>query len=240
MTASTAKQTRVVIPHSHYFVQRAGMSLIFLRDRLSANGDSHSFRTHQTIAGRANGCAYAGGCPCPHRGRRHKRLCTWLWASDFRPRSHSRNADGRRLRVAARWTSTFLHTSDLCLCHAVSGTLGIAGIEVPLVEIGIAFSVVVLGAVVAFDIKAQAATAMGVVGLFAIFHGQAHGAEIPEDAGGVAYAAGFMIATALLHLAGISAGFLMGKASEHYGSVVVRLAGGIATVAGVALLVGTL
>src|SRR6266446_6700384 len=223
MTASTAKQTRVVIPHSHYFVQRAGMSLIFLRDRLSANGG-----------------AYAGGCPCPHRGRRHKRLCTWLWASDFRPRSHSRNADGRRLRVAARWTSTFLHTSDLCLCHAVSGTLGIAGIEVPLVEIGIAFSVVVLGAVVAFDIKAQAATAMGVVGLFAIFHGQAHGAEIPEDAGGVAYAAGFMIATALLHLAGISAGFLMGKASEHYGSVVVRLAGGIATVAGVALLVGSL
>jgi len=109
-----------------------------------------------------------------------------------------------------------------------------------LVEIGIAFSVVVLGAVVAFDVKAQAATAMGVVGLFAIFHGQAHGAEIPEDAGGIAYAAGFMIATALLHLAGISAGFLMGKASEHYGSVVVRLAGGIATVAGVALLVGTL
>jgi urease accessory protein len=49
-----------------------------------------------------------------------------------------------------------------------------------------------------------------------------------------------MIATALLHLAGISAGFLMGKASEHYGSVVVRLAGGLATAAGVALLVGTL
>jgi urease accessory protein len=123
---------------------------------------------------------------------------------------------------------------------AAGGTLGIAGIEVPLVEIGIAFSVVVLGAIVAFDIKAPAMTAIGVVGLFAIFHGHAHGAEIPEDAGGIAYAAGFMIATALLHLAGISAGFLMGKASEHYGSVVVRLAGGIATVAGVALLVGTL
>jgi urease accessory protein len=123
---------------------------------------------------------------------------------------------------------------------AVGGTLGIAGIEVPFVEIGIAFSVVVLGAIVAFDIKAPAATAMGVVGLFAIFHGHAHGAEIPEDAGGVAYAAGFMIATALLHLSGISAGFLMGKASEHYGSVVVRLAGGLATVAGAALLVGTL
>jgi urease accessory protein len=123
---------------------------------------------------------------------------------------------------------------------AASGTLGIAGIEVPFVETGIAFSVVVLGAIVAFDVKAPAITAMGVVGLFAIFHGHAHGAEIPEDAAGVAYAAGFMISTALLHLCGISAGFLMGKAGEHYGSAVVRLAGGLATVAGVALLVGAL
>jgi urease accessory protein len=123
---------------------------------------------------------------------------------------------------------------------AASGTLGIAGIEVPFVEIGIAFSVMVLGAIVAFDIKVPAATATGVVGLFAIFHGHAHGAEIPEDAGGIAYATGFMIATALLHLSGISAGFLMGKAGEHYGSAVVRLAGGLATVAGVALLVGAL
>ena len=64
--------------------------------------------------------------------------------------------------------------------------------------------------------------------------------KIPEDAAGVAYAVGFMIATALLHLCGISAGFLMGKAGEHYGSAVVRLAGGLATVAGVALLVGAL
>ena len=123
---------------------------------------------------------------------------------------------------------------------AVGGALGVAGIDVPFVEMGIAFSVVVLGAIVAFDVKASATTAMGVVGLFAIFHGYAHGAEIPEDAGGIAYAAGFMIATAMLHLAGIGAGFLMGKAGEHYGSVVTRSAGGLATVVGVALLVGSL
>jgi urease accessory protein len=123
---------------------------------------------------------------------------------------------------------------------AVGGTLGIAGIEVPFVETGIAFSVVVLGAIVAFDVKAPTATAIGVVGLVAIFQGHAHGAEIPADAAGVAYAAGFMIATALLNLSGISAGFLMGKAEEHRGSAVVRLAGGLATLAGVALLVGTL
>jgi len=93
---------------------------------------------------------------------------------------------------------------------SIGGALGIAGIGVPFVEIGIALSVVVLGAIVAFNVKAPIAAAMGLVGLFAIFHGHAHGAEIPEDAGGVAYAAGFMIATALLHLAGITAGFLIG------------------------------
>jgi urease accessory protein len=123
---------------------------------------------------------------------------------------------------------------------AAAGAMGIAGIGVPFVEIGIALSVLVLGAIVAFNVKAPVAAAMGLVGLFAIFHGHAHGAEIPEDAGGVAYAAGFLIATATLHLAGISAGFLIGKAGEHHGSVVVRLAGGLTTVAGVALLVGML
>ena len=121
---------------------------------------------------------------------------------------------------------------------AVGGMLGIAGIGVPSVEIGIALSVVVLGAIVAFNVKAPVAVAMGVVGLFAIFHGHTHGAEIPEDAGGVAYAAGFLFATAILHLTGISAGFLTGKAGQRHGSVVVRLAGSLTTAAGAALLVG--
>ena len=114
----------------------------------------------------------------------------------------------------------------------VAGALGIAGIGVPFVEIGIAVLVVVFGAIVAFDLKAPTVAAMGVVGLFAVFHGHAHGAEIPDDAGGVAYAAGFMIATAILHLAGISTGFLIGTTDK-------RLVRGI-TVAGVDLLVGVL
>ena len=134
----------------------------------------------------------------------------------------------------------WLVPTTFVLIMAVGGALGIAGIGVPFVEIGIALSVVVLGAIVAFNVKAPVAAAMGLVGLFAIFHGHAHGAEIPEDAGGVAYAAGFMIATALLHLAGITAGFLIGRAGEHYGSLVVRVAGGFATVAGLGLLIGVL
>jgi urease accessory protein len=122
----------------------------------------------------------------------------------------------------------------------VAGALGIAGIAVPFVEIGIALSVVILGAIVALDLKAAIAAAMGLVGLFAVFHGYAHGAEIPESAGGVAYAAGFMIGTALLHLTGIGAGFLMGGAGDHHGRLVVRFAGGLAAVAGVVLLIGVL
>lgn len=120
----------------------------------------------------------------------------------------------------------------------VGSALGIAGIEVCFVEIGIALSVVVLGAIVAFNVKAPVAAPMGLVGPFAIFHGHAHGAEIPEDGGGAAYAAGFMIATALLHLAGIIAGFLIGRAGERYGSLAVRMAGGFAAVAGLGLLIG--
>lgn len=123
---------------------------------------------------------------------------------------------------------------------AVGGSFGVAGIAVPFVEVGIALSVVVLGAAVALNVRASVAAAMGVIGLFAICHGHAHGAEMPEAAGGIAYAVGFMTATTLLHLAGISAGVLIGKASGDHGAIVARATGGLATVAGVALLTGIL
>lgn len=123
---------------------------------------------------------------------------------------------------------------------AFAGALGVAGIGVPFVETGIALSVVVFGAVVAFGARAPLAAAMGIVGLFAIFHGHAHGTEMPEDAGGMAYAAGFMVATALLHLAGIGLGSLIGRAGERHGSLVVRSAGGVAAAAGLVLLTGVL
>lgn len=126
------------------------------------------------------------------------------------------------------------------LVMALGGLLGVAGIGVPHVETGIALSVALLGAVVALGIKAPVVAAMGLVGLFAIFHGHAHGAEMPEDAGGLAYAAGFMIATALLHVASIGIGLLIGRAGERHGRVVVRTAGGLAAVAGAGLLTGLL
>jgi urease accessory protein len=123
---------------------------------------------------------------------------------------------------------------------AVGGALGIAGIPVPFVEVGIALSVVVLGAVVAFGVKAPLAAAMAVVGLFAVFHGHAHGAEMPADASGASYAAGFMLATALLHAAGLLLGWAVGFAGRVWGDRVFRLVGGFASLAGIALLVGVL
>jgi urease accessory protein len=124
------------------------------------------------------------------------------------------------------------------LVMAIGGALGMAGISIPFVELGIALSVVVLGAVVALGIKAPLAVAMGLAGLFAIFHGHAHGTEMPAAAAGLSYGAGFVIATALLHLAGIGAGMLIGRAGERRGAVVVRTAGGLVSVAGLALLAG--
>jgi urease accessory protein len=121
---------------------------------------------------------------------------------------------------------------------ALGGAFGIAGINVPFVETGIALSVIVLGAIIALNIRASTSVAMGIVGLFAIFHGHAHGAEMPETAAGVAYAAGFMIATALLHVAGLGLGLMIARFGQRRGAVVVRSAGGVAAVAGAGLLTG--
>jgi urease accessory protein len=94
----------------------------------------------------------------------------------------------------------------------------------------------VLGALVALSIKAPVVAAMALVGLFAIFHGHAHGAEMPEDAGGLAYAAGFMLAAALLHVAGIAMGFAIGQASNRIGPAVLRIGGGAAALAAMEVL----
>jgi urease accessory protein len=124
------------------------------------------------------------------------------------------------------------------LIMAVGGTLGVAGIGVPLVEAGIALSVIVLGAIVALRLKAPVAIAMAVVGLFAMFHGHGHGSEMPENTAGMAYGLGFMIATALLHLGGIAIGFLIGRIGDERGPVFVRATGAVAAVAGLAILGG--
>src|SRR5437016_5018878 len=92
------------------------------------------------------------------------------------------------------------------LVMAFGGVLGIIGMPLPAVETGIAASAVILGLMVALAARPPLWAAATLVGGFAIFHGYAHGKELPDDANAVAFSAGFVIATGLLHLTGISFG----------------------------------
>jgi urease accessory protein len=130
----------------------------------------------------------------------------------------------------------WLVPATFVLAMAAAGALGIYGVAVPMVELGIAASIVVLGAIVALGVRAPLAIAMAVVGLFAVFHGHAHGTEMPLDAAGAAYAAGFMLATALVHAGGVALGFVIGWAGESRSRMAYRVAGGLVALAGVAIL----
>lgn len=121
------------------------------------------------------------------------------------------------------------------LVMAFGGAFGIIGIPLPAVEAGIALSAVVLGLCVAFALKPPLPVAAVIVGTFAIFHGYAHGAEMPKASSAVSYALGFVIATGLLHLAGILFGSL---ARWGAGRIAVRTAGGLIALAGGAFLTG--
>jgi len=119
------------------------------------------------------------------------------------------------------------------LVMAFGGVLGILGIPLPGVEFGIAVSAVVLGLMVALAARPHLAVAALLVGLFAIFHGHAHGAELPDGADALAYSLGFVIATGLLHLAGIGFGWL---AQWPQGRMAVRAAGSAIALAGLVFL----
>ena len=93
--------------------------------------------------------------------------------------------------------------------NAAGGVLGIAGVPLPLPELAIALSAVVLGAAVALRLRVPFALAAVVVGIFAIFHGHAHGVELPHAANPLAYGIGFVTATGMLHLCGIAIGTLI-------------------------------
>jgi urease accessory protein len=123
---------------------------------------------------------------------------------------------------------------------AAGGAAGMGGMELPFVEIGIGLSVVVLGAAVAFRLHLPTVAAMALVGLFAIFHGHAHGAEMPETASGFEYALGFVLATAGLHGCGIGLGLALGRMGEATGGRISRVAGSAMALAGLAILGGVI
>lgn len=123
---------------------------------------------------------------------------------------------------------------------AVGGALGITGVNLPFVEIGIAASVIVLGLAVAMQWNLPVAGAMALVGFFALFHGHAHGAEMPTDASGLAYGVGFVLATAILHLIGIGLGLGIGMLAKATSKRTMQAGGAIMSLAGAAMLTGFL
>ncbi|MEX2455066.1 MAG: HupE/UreJ family protein [Rhodospirillaceae bacterium] len=118
---------------------------------------------------------------------------------------------------------------------AVGGIAGFAELQIPFVEAGIALSVIVIGGLVAAGRSLPLAAAMAVVGLFAVFHGHAHGTEMPETASGIAYGMGFMAATALLHAAGIALGYGAALLSD---ARLLRAGGAVVSLAGLAIVGG--
>jgi urease accessory protein len=116
------------------------------------------------------------------------------------------------------------------LMMVVGAILGMIGAPILPVEIGIAVSVVVLGLCVCLAIKAAVWPACAIVAMFALFHGYAHGAELPSAADPVGYSLGFVVATGLLHVCGIGVGALN---SYRHGAFVTRALGAAITSAGV-------
>ncbi|HKR83214.1 MAG TPA: HupE/UreJ family protein [Terriglobales bacterium] len=118
---------------------------------------------------------------------------------------------------------------------SIGGLLGVRGVPIPGVEIGVAASAVVLGIVIAAQLTPPLWVAGLIVSAFAIFHGHAHGTELPKAASPLSYALGFVLATGLLHATGIVIGLLD---LWPLGARALRIAGGFIAATGVVLLVG--
>lgn len=121
------------------------------------------------------------------------------------------------------------------LVMAFGAALGVLGVPVPAIETGIAGSAVVLGLLILLAARLPLWLASVIVGVFAIFHGYAHGTELPEAVNPFAYGVGFVIATGLLHLAGIAFGLLVRWPAGVYA---VRAGGGVISLVGCAFLFG--
>lgn len=118
----------------------------------------------------------------------------------------------------------------------VGGALGMLQVPLPFVEPGILASVVALGLLVALAVDLPVSAGVAIIGAFALFHGHAHGTEVPENAGGLEYMAGFAVATVALHAVGIAAGLALGMRFRGFA----RAAGAACAAVGVGLVFGVL
>ena len=159
------------------------------------------------------GGGFAHGFAHPLHGPDHllAMLAVGLWAAQL---------GGR-----AKWAVPACFTGVM----ACGGALGMAGVGLPFAEQGIVVSVLILGLLIAAAVRLPLAAGMAVVGIFALCHGHAHGAEMPETAAGAVYALGFTGATVLLHACGFGLGVLMQRVAKaewlRAGGVAISAAG---------------
>jgi urease accessory protein len=170
-----------------------------------------TFAWAHTEEGRAEG--FLAGLHHPISGMDHvlAMVCVGLW--------------GAQLGPPAIW----LLPVTFPMVMAFGGMLGLMGLPLPGVEVGIALSGILLGLSVFSDWRPPLWSAAVLVGFFAIFHGNAHGTELPEGASGLLYSIGFVVATGTLHAAGIGIGVIH---RFSWGRVVLRAGGGLVAMAG--------
>jgi urease accessory protein len=114
----------------------------------------------------------------------------------------------------------------------LGGLAGMSGWNLPLVETGILLSVLLLGILITFSVRVPVWAGAALVGMFALFHGHAHGAEMPADVSGWLYAAGFLAATAVLQAAGLGTGIAL---KNFRWAPALRIAGAVVLLGGVTL-----
>ncbi len=127
--------------------------------------------------------------------------------------------------------SLWLVPTAFVVVMLVGGGLGNTGVELPFVEQGILASVLILGVLIAAALKTPTVFGVLIVGVFALFHGHAHGTEIPVAAGAVTYSVGFALSTLMLHVAGLVLGLKLQGRSWWMS----RLAGGVIIFCGLCL-----
>jgi urease accessory protein len=169
-----------------------------------------------TNVGETTGFMHGFGHPIGGADHMLAMLAVGLWAAQI---------GGRAL-----WVVPFTFVSVMVL----GGILGFTGVAIPFVEEGILISILILGVLIAATFKLPLVYSSFIVGVFAIFHGHAHGTEMPVSISAASYAVGFALATAILHLAGIGLGVFMQKINLH---MVSRVAGGAIALSGVYLAV---
>ena len=133
---------------------------------------------------------------------------------------------GAQLGAPALW----LLPVTFPMVMALGGVIGLLGVPLPGIEVGIAASAVLLGLVVMFALRPPLAVAVALVAVFAIFHGHAHGTELPPGQSALLYSMGFVVATGCLHGVGVAIGVIH---RWRWGQTLLRAAGAVVALAGI-------